>query len=230
LFSCSASGMVRTDLNALRNRGAIVSSIAVSDYDDKTKHFMAVTKPKYDYRVKANKELYTTLQLASFGFTAASIPEHEELRDAMAWVQHLGVSTEGLFPPMFVTAGVMVCLFLVVMIAQERVEFRKFVEPKSKGLRYLWLAMGGYCQVMATVLFVPICQTLAQAGDCTRDQGAGSGSSADGDAVMWLDAMVTTAATCAATGSIAITASLQVCVRLKNGIASCPAGAIESDC
>jgi len=193
--------MVRTDLKALLGRGAIVASVELGGYSDGFTRFMSVTKPRLDYKFRALKELYTTAQLASFGFTAASVPEHKELREAMEWVRHLGISTEGLFPPIFATACAVVCLFAVIVVAQESVEFRKFVKPQSK-LKYLWLAMSGYCELLSTVFFVPVCRILARAGDCTYDRGfgegsgsgpdtgSGSGSSTDGGGLMWLDAMV----------------------------------------
>ena len=161
---------------------------------------MSLTKPHLDYKLKALKELYTTAQLASFGFTAASVPEHKELREAMEWVRHLGISTEGLFPPIFATACSMVCLFAVIAVVQESVEFRKFVNPSNKIMKYLWIVMSGYCELLSTVFFVPVCGILARAGDCTYDRGfgegsgsdisSGSGSSAEGGGLMWLDAMV----------------------------------------
>ena len=75
--------IVRTDLKALTSRGTIVASVELEDYNDRFKRFMSLTKPHLDYKLKALKELYTTAQLASFGFTAASVPEHKELREAM---------------------------------------------------------------------------------------------------------------------------------------------------
>ena len=66
------------------------------------------------------------------------------------------------------------------MLTQESVEFKKFVQPESKALKYLWLAMNTFVQLMATVLFVPVCRTLARAADCTRDAETGR---------WWLDAM-----------------------------------------
>ena len=62
-------------------------------------------------------------------------------------------------------------------------------------MKYLWIVMSGYCELLSTVFFVPVCGILARAGDCTYDRGfgsdigSGSGSSTDGGGLMWLDAM-----------------------------------------
>ena len=169
VFSGSTK-IVRTDLKALTSRGTIVASVELEDYNDGFKRFMSLTKPHLDYKLKALKELYTTAQLASFGFTAASVPEHKELREAMEWVRHLGISTEGLFPPIFATACSMVCLFAVIVVVQESVEFRKFVNPNNTMMKYLWLAMSVYCELLSTVFFVPVCRVLARAGGRVRSR------------------------------------------------------------
>ena len=189
--------IMRTDLKALCGRGTIVASVELKKgYNEGCLNFLSRNKSGFDYKLKAAKELYTTAQLASFGFTAASVPEHKKLREAMEWVRHLGISTEGLFPPIFATACSMVCVFAVIVVVQESVEFRKFVNPNSTMMKYLWLAMSVYCELLSTVFFVPVCRVLARAGDCTYDRGfgsdigSGSGSSIDGGGLMWLDAMV----------------------------------------
>ena len=192
--------LVRTDLRFLVGRGTIVVSTELGDYNKDCLKRFARNKPRLDYTVKAAKELVTTAQLASFGFTAASVPEQKELREAMEWVRHLGISTEGLFPPMFAAACVAVVLFAVIAVVQESVEAWKFVRPQSKALKFLWLAMSAYSEAISTVCFVPLCQMLARAGDCTYDRGFGEGSSSaigegsdsntDSGGRMWLDAMV----------------------------------------
>ena len=192
--------LVRTDLRFLVGRGTIVVSTELGDYNKDCLKRFARNKPRLDYIVKAAKELVTTAQLASFGFTASSVPEQKELREAMEWVRHLGISTEGLFPPMFAAACVAVVLFAVIAVVQESVEAWKFVRPQSKALKFLWLAMSAYSEAISTVCFVPLCQMLARAGDCTYDRGFGEGSSSaigegsdsitDSGGRMWLDAMV----------------------------------------
>ena len=141
---------------------------------------MQLTKPMLDFRFKAVLLTYTTVQLASFGFNEATVPENKELHEALAWTRELGVSAEGLFPAMFASACGVVIVFIVVMLTQEAVEFKKFTQPNSKAWKYLWLAMSIFAQLVATALFVPVCRTLARAGDCTRDRETGR---------WWLDAM-----------------------------------------
>ena len=174
------SKLVRTDLGLLTGRGAIVASIDLNDLSDGLKRFMQLTKPKLDFRFKAVLVSYTTVQLASFGFNEATVPENKELHEALAWTRELGVSAEGLFPAMFGSACGVVIVFIVVMLTQDAVEFKKFTRPNSKAWQKLWLAMSIFTQLMATALFVPVCRTLARAGDCTRDDETGR---------WWLDAM-----------------------------------------
>ena len=179
LFSGS-SKVVRTDLGLLTGRGAIVASIDLNDSGDGLKRFMQLTKPMLDFRFKAVLLTYTTVQLASFGFNEATVPENKELHEALAWTRELGVSAEGLFPAMFASACGVVIVFIVVMLTQEAVEWKKFTQPNSKAWKYLWLAMSIFTQLMATALFVPVCRTLVRAGDCTHDRETGR---------WWLDAM-----------------------------------------
>ena len=99
----------RTDLALLSGRGCacggtIVASIDLEDANDKLKRFMQITKPKLDYFAKSAILLFTTIQLGSFAFNEATVPENKELHEALAWTRELGVSAEGLFPAMFVSA------------------------------------------------------------------------------------------------------------------------------
>ncbi len=176
----SSTKIVRTDLALLSGRGAIVASIVADDYNDKLKHFMQITKPKLDYRFKVAAQVYITLQLASFGFNEATVPDHKELHETLAWTRELGVSAEGLFPTVFVTTCVLVIMFIAIMLTQEHLEFYKFTRPQSKA-KYVWIAITVYTQAMTTALFVPVCGTLARVGDCTHDAESHT---------WWLDAMV----------------------------------------
>ena len=82
---------------------------------------MQLTKPVLDFRFKAVLLIYTTVQLASFGFNEATVPENKELHEALAWTRELGVSAEGLFPAMFASACGVVIVFIVVMLTQQAV-------------------------------------------------------------------------------------------------------------
>ena len=75
LFSADASKVARTNLGLLTGRGTIVASIDLNDMDDCLKRFMQLTKPRLDFRFTAVLLTYTTVQLASFGFTEATVPE-----------------------------------------------------------------------------------------------------------------------------------------------------------
>ena len=174
----SASNMVtRTDIRALKRYQNL--TISLDDLANRTKRFTALTLPSLDFRLKALLQAYTTLQLASFGFNEATVPENKELVEATTWARELGVS-DVLYPTTFTMAAVFVLLLAYVFAVQESLEFRKWTQPDNQKLQKMWLAASSFCTVMSTAGFVPVSRTLARAGDCTQIQGE-----------YWLDAMIT---------------------------------------
>ena len=137
-------------------------------------------QPRLDFYVKTTVVAYTTLQLASFAFSEATIPSSPELQEAFAWTRELGLGSERVFPIMFASACGAVITLVLVFVAQEQVEWQKFLNPENNKWQYLWLAMSLFAQTMVTVAFIPLCRTLARSGDCTIDEMTGT---------YWLDAL-----------------------------------------
>ena len=97
----------------------------------------------------------------------------------MEWVRHLGISTEGLFPPIFATACSMVCLFAVIVVVQRR-RVRKFVNPNSTMMKYLWLAMSVCCGCfLRCSSYRSVASWLALATAYDRGFGSDIGSGSD---------------------------------------------------
>lgn len=141
---------------------------------------MGLQKPRLDFYVKATVAAYTTLQLASFAFSEATIPSSPELQEAFAWTRELGLGSDRVFPIMFASACSVVVALVLVFAAQEQVEWQKFLNPQNNKWQYLWLGISLFAQTMATVAFIPLCRTLARSGDCTIDEATGR---------YWLDAL-----------------------------------------
>ena len=193
LYSASTK-VVKVPLRPLRRFG-IVTSIDVADLSAGwLDRFMALTKPKIDFAGRAVLALFTAAQIASFSLTDVAVPEMPpELEGVVSVVKDLGFAEFSVslsFEGVFYSSVVFAAAFFVMMLAQERLETRAFLNPDSKAVTFAWLGVGGLCAAASTVLFVSMTKTLLRGLDCTYLDAEQTAAVA---AAWSMDALATTA-------------------------------------
>jgi WD40 repeat protein len=167
LYSAS-NKIVLTPMSPVERLG-IVTWVELADAGSVIKFVTQVVKPPGQYLARVVGRLVAVLQIASFAFTPETVPElPPEFQSTISFFGDFKLDLGG-YDTAFLIAITCSAIFLIAVVVQEDIEFKKFMNPNMVRYQVQWLFATAISALSSEVLVIPVVKTQVRVLDCSKD-------------------------------------------------------------